>query len=187
MRLDVSHIPQDAAIQSATLKLYFYGAYGTNKVTRTIQCHQVLKYWYQSVATWRKRLSGVYWGTYGVGLDDIDAKSTPEDSQDWYDDYPIWKNYDITALTQKWVNGTADNDGVIPKSRDKFFWATNEDDYTDGDEKWVYSSEYSDASKRPKLVVTYTVDPIAENQYDALVRPSYHRDLCQRRHRNQPV
>lgn len=106
------------------------------------------------------------WGTAGVGLDDIDAKSTPEDSQNWYNEYPTWKTYDINALTQKWVDGTASNNGVL-------LWATDEDDYTNGDEKWVYSSEYTgDVSKRPKLVVTYTVDPIANYQYDALGRPT---------------
>ena len=36
----------------------------------------------------------------------------------------------------------------------------------------VYSSEYSDASKRPKLTVSYTIDPLVSYSYDALGRPT---------------
>ncbi|MCI0695565.1 DNRLRE domain-containing protein, partial [candidate division KSB1 bacterium] len=165
VRFDVSAIPQNATIQSATLQLYFYGKYGTTIVNRTIQCHQVLQQWYEGYANWFYRYGGATWNVPGVGFDGIDAKVTPEDAQNWYNEYPTWKSYNITALTQQWANGTQPNYGVI-------FWATNEDDYTDADEKWCYSSEYSDATKRPKLVVTISVNPLVDIAYDALSRPT---------------
>jgi hypothetical protein len=165
MKFDVSDIPEAATIASADLKLYFYSKYGTTIKNRTIQCHQVLKDWLESQATWYNRLSGTSWGTNGVGLDNVDAKSTAEDSQNWYNEYPTWKTYDITSLTQRWVDGTDAYYGVI-------FWATDEDDYTDGDEKWVYSSEYSNASLRPQLEIEYTIDSFVAYSYDAFSRPA---------------
>ena len=166
VRFDLSGIPQPATIQSATLQLYFYRTHGGTPVERTVQCHQVLKEWNESQATWYNRLSGSPWGTPGVGFDNIDAKSSPEDSDVWGSEYPCWKSFDITELIQRWVSGTDPNYGVI-------LWATNESQYTDRDEKWCYSSEYSgDVSKRPKLVVTYALNPLAEFEYDALGRPT---------------
>ncbi|MGH7450609.1 MAG: DNRLRE domain-containing protein, partial [bacterium] len=45
---------------------------------------------------------------------------------------PVWKSWNLTDLTQKWVNGTATNYGVI-------LWATNED--VNGYNLRFYSSE----------------------------------------------
>jgi hypothetical protein len=44
-------------------------------------------------------------------------------------------------------------------------WATDETSYTNGDYKKFYSSEYGTTSQRPKLTVTYTIDPIVEYEY----------------------
>lgn len=164
LKFDLSAIPQNAAILSAEMKLYFYGKYGTNVINRVIQCHQVLRDWLEGFATWDYRTLQDMWGTAGVGLDDVDAKAAAEDSLVWGGEYPTWKVYNLAALTQKWVSGTAQNYGVL-------LWATNEDSVTAGDEKWVHSSEYSDATLRPQLVVTYTVDPLVEITYDAENRP----------------
>lgn len=165
VRFDVSAVPQNATLQSASLQLYYYLNNGT-AVSRSIQCHQVLQQWKQLEATWVKRLTAINWGTAGVGLDGVDAKATPEDTQTWFTEVNTWKSYNLTALTQQWVNGSQPNYGVI-------FWATNEATYNDKDEKWVYSSEYTgDVTKRPKLVVTYTVNPLVDIAYDALSRPT---------------
>ncbi|NIR51951.1 hypothetical protein GWO43_22065, partial [candidate division KSB1 bacterium] len=59
-------------------------------------------------------------------------------------DYPKWKSWNLTTLTQKWLDGTAANYGVIPKYRDNFLWATNED--TDGYDLRLRSSEDYDTS-----------------------------------------
>ncbi len=165
VRFDLADIPSGAEITSASLQLYFYGVDGT-PVNRTVNCYQVLKNWEEGEANWEERKEEIFWGTFGVGLDDVDAKTTAEDAQDWDDEYPTWKSYDLTDLTQMWLDGTENNYGVA-------LWATNEDDYTDKDEKLIYSSEYTgDPSLRPKLVVSYTLNPLAEIAYDELRRPT---------------
>ncbi|MBO8131425.1 MAG: DNRLRE domain-containing protein [Candidatus Marinimicrobia bacterium] len=165
VKFDLSAIPEDAEITSAKIMLYFYGAYGRNKISRYVKCHQVLKPWAEEYATWYNYGPGPTWNTPGVGFDNVDAKSQPEDCHFWYKDYG-WKVYYITNLVRRWVSGEAENYGVI-------FWAVDEDDYTNGDEKRCYSSEYTgDVNKRPKLVVTCSSRYIAKYSYNVYGRVS---------------
>ncbi len=63
----------------------------------------------------------------------------------------------MTNLTQKWVNGTATNYGVI-------LWATNEN--TNGYDLRFRSSEYADTtSHRPVLEVIYSTDAATKTVY----------------------
>jgi hypothetical protein len=82
-------------------------------------------------------------------LNDIDAKSAYESTVLFQQNqYPIWKAWNLTNLTQKWVNGTATHYGVV-------LWATNET--TDGYDLRFRASEYTtDPSLQPKLEVTYS-------------------------------
>jgi len=156
-------IPADTDINSASLMVYYYGYGGGGVMSRTIQCHQVLKNWYEQYATWYHRESSTYWNVAGVGLDNVDAKSTCESSQIFYNTYG-WRTFDVKALTQKWLDGTASNYGVL-------LWATNES--ISGDMKYIYSSEYSSSSLRPKLVINYTINRnIATYAYDTYSRVS---------------
>lgn len=156
-------IPADTDINSASLMVYYYGYGGGGVISRTIQCHQVLKNWYEQYATWYRRESSTYWNIAGVGLNNIDATSTCESSQIFYNTYG-WRTFDVKALTQKWLDGTASNYGVL-------LWATNES--TSGDMKYIYSSEYSSSSLRPKLVINYTMNRnIATYTYDTYGRVS---------------
>jgi RHS repeat-associated protein len=77
----------------------------------------------------------------------VDANGTFESTVLFWqsETLPTWKNWDLTAATQKWVSGTASNYGVI-------LWATNE--ATDGKDLRFRSSAYS--TDNPKLEVTYS-------------------------------
>jgi len=68
----------------------------------------------------------------------------------------MWKQWDLSALTQKWVNGTAVNYGVI-------LWATNED--VAGYTFRFYSSEATNPSDRPYLEVVYSTDEATKTVY----------------------
>jgi RHS repeat-associated protein len=104
--------------------------------------------WDEAQATSVNRLTGTPWNVAYVGLNDIDAKSTYESTILFQSGQTnTWKSWDITALTQKWVNGTATNYGVV-------LWATNET--TDGYDLRFRSSEYATTSERPYLQVTYS-------------------------------
>ncbi len=146
-----SGIPATATVLNAQMKLYYYTAVrvGTTAwVDRWLQAHQILVNWNQAQATRDNRLTGTPWNVQYVGLNDIDAKSTYESTVLFQSgQYPTWKVWDLTALTQKWVNGSATNYGVV-------LWATNEG--TNGYDLRFRASEYATTSERPYLQVTYS-------------------------------
>ena len=107
---------------------------------------------------WYEYDRGDEWDVYGIGLSDNDAASQYEDTKTVYDEYADWVYWDLAQLTRDWISGTSNNYGIM-------LWATDETSYTNGDYKKFYSSEYGTTSLRPKLTVTYTIDPIVEYEY----------------------
>ncbi len=146
-----SGIPSSATVLNAQMKLYYYTAVrvGTTAwVDRWVQAHQILVNWNQSQATRDNRLTGTLWNVQYVGLNDIDAKSAYESTVLFQSgQYPTWKSWDLTTLTERWLEGTAANYGVV-------LWATNET--TDGYDLRFRASEYATTTERPYLQVTYS-------------------------------
>lgn len=144
VQFNLSSIPANAEVLSAQMKLYFAST-SSGPVSRTIQCHQVLRSWSESTCTWNSP-----WTTPGLGINGADAKSTPEDTQIWYNETSTWKSYNLSALVKKWITTSppTSNYGVV-------LWATNEG--TTGEAKIVNSSE--NGSNTPKLEVIYSQLP----------------------------
>ena len=160
IKFNTSGIPTNATVLNAQMKLYYYtannGGSGT-WVDRWVQAHQVLVSWNEAEATDDYRLTSTLWNVNYVGLNDIDAKSAYESTVLFQQDYPKWKQWDITALTQKWVNLTATNYGVV-------LWANNET--TDGYDLRFYSSEYTtDPTMQPKLEIIYSTEATTKTVY----------------------
>ncbi|NUM65050.1 RHS repeat-associated core domain-containing protein, partial [candidate division KSB1 bacterium] len=63
-------------------------------------------------------------------------------------EYPTWKSWDLTNLTQKWVKTPSSNNGVI-------LWATNED--VNAYDLRFYSSEHE--TKQPQLMIIWSNQP----------------------------
>jgi hypothetical protein len=63
-----------------------------------------------------------------------------------YTEFQGWMSFDITELYKGWVNGTIPNHGVVITLDNEIC--------ANGDELIIYSSDHTDASLRPKLVVT---------------------------------
>ena len=150
-----SGIPSTANVINAQMQLYYYSAMRPTGSTdpwidRWIQAHQLLVDWDEAQATKVKRLTSTNWNADWGAIDGTDADSTMESTVLFQEgETGTWKSWNLTNVTQDWVDGSATNYGVI-------LWATNED--TDGYEMRFRSSEYS--SNQPKLEVTYTEDPL---------------------------
>jgi len=148
-----SGIPSTATVLNAQMKLYYYSASNGGSgawVDRWVQAHQILVNWNETQATRDNRLTGTPWNAQYVGLNDIDAKSTFESTVLFQSGQTgTWKIWNLAALTQKWVNGTATNYGVV-------LWATNE--ATNGYDLRFRSSENTPTTERPYLEVTYSTE-----------------------------
>jgi len=148
IKFNVSGVPSNATVINAQMKLRYYGVTGSPWIDRSVQAHQLLVNWGETQATKDNRLTGTGWALAYGAINGTDANATMESKTLFkVNEFPVWKNWDLTTLTQKWINGLATNYGVI-------LWATNED--TDGMNLWFRSSEYSDSNYTPRLEVTWS-------------------------------
>ncbi len=155
IKWNLSSIPSSATIQSAKLYLYLVDSGGDS--TYTVSVHKIINhdpvlgscngYTYDGTNSWTAN-SQCY---NNIPLAQADI-STAEDSQDIGTDvgYKVW---DITNMVKDWVSNPATNYGVLINSDSQ----ASQDSY-----RYFASSEYSDSTKRPKLVITYTVGPVPD-------------------------
>jgi len=163
IKFNLSGIPSGATVLRSTMNLSYYEAVnfgGGTWVDRWIEARQVKKNWNELQATKDKRVTSpdTSWlATYGA-LDGTDVASTYESRiLFWQNEaLPKWKLLDLTALTQKWLNSTAPNYGVMLR-------ATNED--TAGYAMRFYSSEASPAFYQPYLEVVYSTEAAIKTVY----------------------
>lgn len=138
VRFDVSTIPIDAAIKTATLSLYM-----TTTVNRTYGAHLITGsvLWTESGVTWNKRDSATNWTTAGG---DFNATATSSISTGTSTGF---KNWDIKADVQAWVDGSATNNGTLIKDATENSSSQQLNQFA--------SEENGTTARRPKLVVTY--------------------------------
>ena len=166
LKFSLSSIPSTATVLSSKIKLYYDGHYPSNS-TSTLKCYQLKKNWNELETTWINSTvsesGSTPWHVQGVGLDNIDAKSTPEDAIT-INGVVEWKYLNITELTKEWIRGEATNYGVL--------LVDTEEDNGTYREKRYRSRDYSGTTYDPKLEIVYMADPIAVYEYDAGGKPT---------------
>ncbi len=132
-------IPAGATINSAKLTLFVRGGAGTT--TRTVALYEVTKPFQESEATWKIRKSGYAWTAAGGDLaTKVATLSVPATAG-------TALTVDVTALVQKQVK-----DASSRYTRLALVDAGTADSTSFRE---FHSSETTDATKRPKLVVVY--------------------------------
>ncbi len=108
-------IPANANVVSARLKLKYHESF-TNSATwvdRDVGAHQMLVDWKPAETDLIERLTGVSWGVaFGQAGTDYTAMSESNVLFTQSTFAPSWQSWDLTALTQQWLDGTA-NHGVM--------------------------------------------------------------------------
>ena len=97
VRFDLSGLPPDAQINSATLRLYLIASWDYPNCSRTITTHRIGSDWAEMTVTWNNKPSCLE--AYG-------SNSVQEGAWGWYD-------FDVTALVQAWANGSQPNYGIM--------------------------------------------------------------------------
>lgn len=139
LRFDLSSIPDNAVITSATLRLYMAAAAGS--AGDNIYVYRLLTDWTESGATWETRDGAAAWGSLGAN----GAGDREGDHLGYRGSYPNeaagWKEWTLSATSKAELDA---GHGVLLRSGSE----TNAE--------WhFYSSE--NGSLRPELVVVYSV------------------------------
>lgn len=150
LRFDLSGIPATATINSATLSLYQMAQGNTS--TPTLDVHYLTRDWTEGTGNGSATDDGATWLTYDgtnpwtSGGGDYNAVASASATAP--DSTGSWVDWDVTNLTQTWINGAIPNYGMIIKQ-------TTETPGND-DLKKFYSSDYTtDPALRPKLTVEW--------------------------------
>ncbi len=115
-------------VETATLEVY-EGAVGTSG--KTWGAYQIIEDWNEATVTWSTKPAWRY----------------PYEDYIVSDYSPVWWEFDISDLCRAWVFGNEDNYGV------SIYYQGSGCSFPT-----VYSSDYSNATYRPKLAVDYCFD-----------------------------
>ena len=145
LRFDISAIPANATVNSATLGVFILENYNNGGGNR-IFLHRVLnKSWIDVESTWNFFSTGNAWSAAGMGAGVDYASAADAISTVGYLPSNTWANFDVTGLVREWVNQGLANNGIVILSGN-------------GPRVGLASSEYTaDPALRPKLSVDYTI------------------------------
>ncbi len=139
LRFDLSEIPAGVTIESARLELYAAGWSGADI---TLGAHAVSNTVTISETTWSQPQSGWWWGLGGANDLLVDRRQEPETTLTTTG--PLqWYALDLSGLVQEWVLGLPNNGVLLRQS----VYSSNSVLFA--------SAEYSNASLRPRLVVSW--------------------------------
>lgn len=147
---NVSTIPADATVTSATLELYTYSRSNSNPIT--VSVYALLRPWSESQSNWNQASTGQAWsvgGALGIGSD----RAGIADDTKLITMTNTWVAWNLTRTVQDWVRAPRTgvnvdlNAGVVltassPASTEYVFASSN---------------YILDVSRRPRLTVLYTV------------------------------
>lgn len=154
LSFDLTSIPSDATIRSATLSLSGYTRTGDHPIS--LQANQVYAAWNEAEATWNRARSGDWWGDPGCNHES-DRSFTPTDEIE-LDQVSLWVSFDLTPLVQLWVNDHSHNQGLGLRG--------------EGEQQTLYtfwSSNAPTASSGPRLCVEYVLPDDSEGQISGIV------------------
>ncbi len=135
VQFNISTIPEDATITSATMELYKYATVGS--FPRTYLASRITAYWVETVINWTNQPAVTA---------TAEASATIESTSGFY-------SWDITTILTSWFDGTNPNYGVRVNDSDETVPAT-------GPSSAFRSREATQTTERPKLTIAYTVGVI---------------------------
>lgn len=152
LRFDLSAIPAGSTVDSAIYHVKGFSQEPSDVTMATIGLYYITKPWVEAEMSWANYATGQAWDTAGG-----DYEATPAVTFDLSAGTGgIWRDIDITAMVQAWVNGKA-NDGILLK------YVTLSPTATDRYAMQFYSSEAAVtpgyAHVIPTVTVNYTPEP----------------------------
>lgn len=153
LRFDLSSVPADAHFTSAILELYSVGWSGSGTGIM-VGAHAITRTTDLDTVTWDLARTGAPWAIPGCNDVATDRRPAPESTvATTY--VGRWHSLSVTQLVQGWSNGSVANNGFLLRSA---YDPTNPQFFL------FASAEYSDRSLRPRLRLSYHIDPVEPGQ-----------------------
>jgi hypothetical protein len=142
VRFDLSSIPSDATVESATLSVYGYHLEGDAGFDLGV--YRVKQPWLEGDATWEMATASTAWGTPGCNSTSTDRAEAASDALTVQ--ATGWYTWSVRDDVQGMVSAPQTNEGWLLMQPEAMLGVLS-----------MYSSEYASAGYRPKLEVTYSV------------------------------
>lgn len=143
LRFDLSSIPSQAVIVSATLEMMIYYPSGSFSPL-TVAAYPISTTWNVHEVTWRNAAAGKPWGAPGCADTTADRSPTPAGTTT-ISQSGIYR-IDLTPAVAGWVAAPDTNHGILLAAQGPVATQINQ-----------ASSEFVTLSSRPKLTVTYVL------------------------------
>ena len=137
---DVAFFFTSTPVIIGTADLELYATNTSSGTAQSASVHRVTNSWNLSQVTWNSRSTGSAWSTPGG-----DHASTPTATNSNVVGGPGVRTWPIASLVQAWADGTSPNNGMLVRYGDE----------STGPLIDFASSEHTDSSKRPQLVVRW--------------------------------
>ena len=148
-RFDLSAIPFGSRILSARLEMYL-GYLDSNDPAGTFSIFPMTQDWSEGSGDWWNPGDGVSWdtadGSTAWSWSDNHRSARPVATTQVDPAFSGPHSWEIRSLVQQWVSGETPNFGLVLKGDERITGAG------------FYSSDYSTASKRPRLSISYSCE-----------------------------
>lgn len=141
LRFDLSSIPADHQVVSATLRLYAVSRDKTYPFYASP--YQVLRPWVEEEVTWERARAGDPWASPGCNAPGVDRSAATYEVQS-LEAERVWVHFNVTAPAGTWVQHPEQNHGLILLGAGPV--ATT---FT------FYSSDFSQVGYRPQLCIAH--------------------------------
>ncbi len=146
LRFDLSLLPADAQVVSATLMLYVIELERPEDIRGEV--YGLLVPWRDEAANWYQRDVGLPWNRPGAQGRDSDHMAWRSDSQ-LINSSGRWVTFDVAALARSWIARPQSNYGVVILAQAGESGSNLQVDFA--------SSEFPESGLRPKLTVAYLI------------------------------
>ncbi|MEK6923312.1 MAG: DNRLRE domain-containing protein [Nanoarchaeota archaeon] len=151
---NISSMGANATIHFATLRFYATDVTQDDK-TAAIPIYRITRSWAEGTGDGQQTNDGATWKYYDNN-DNWDSNGGDYDSFEWSSqnvtDQDQWYEWDVTQLARSWSNGTYDNYGILLLTESN-----------NVGRKTFASSENSNSSIIPQLIINYSTPPVISN------------------------
>ena len=161
LQFDLSSIPEEVAVDSATLKLLASKWFGSGPITTGV--YAVMRDWAACETTWIEAKTGTPWAQPGCD-DTVEDRGDVPEASFATSGAPRWYEVDLTRTVQGWVDGTIPNHGLLLMQEPQtsglgLFWLAAKESDSDSQPKLVVRYHYVGPSPTPTQTSTVTATP----------------------------